>query len=280
MAQWGKDDASSNAVLWAPTSVKLAANSTNRNNLYGNSTVNSFVTGQKVGMFGVDATEAGVSSGGVISYTVTFAGSGYSANAAVTLSGGGGSGATANTTKGATGRISSVNANQVGTSYESSPSVAIAAPTAQNVVANTNGVSNTNNVILLATANSIFLAGDRVYYTVPTGNTAIGGLTGNAFYYVTFSNSTSFAVSTTSGGSNADIAEDRTTATGEVHTFTGETATARSTVGGGKNKGAHAGWVLRREGTGGRAGRVHYETLVAMGSITGDGSDDSQLPDS
>jgi len=33
---------------------------------------------------------------------------------------------------------------------------------------------------------------------------------------------------------------------------------------------AHAGWVLRKEGTGGRAGRVTYETLVAGGDITGD----------
>lgn len=30
---------------------------------------------------------------------------------------------------------------------------------------------------------------------------------------------------------------------------------------------------------GGRAGRVHYETLVAMGSMTGDGSDDTIFPD-
>ena len=30
---------------------------------------------------------------------------------------------------------------------------------------------------------------------------------------------------------------------------------------------------------GGRAGRVHYETLVAMGSIAGDASDDTQLPE-
>lgn len=37
---------------------------------------------------------------------------------------------------------------------------------------------------------------------------------------------------------------------------------------------AHAGWVLRTEGTGGRAGRVQYETLVAMSSITGDAADD------
>ena len=35
---------------------------------------------------------------------------------------------------------------------------------------------------------------------------------------------------------------------------------------------AHAGWVLRTAGTGGRAGRVRTEVLVAMGSMTGDGS--------
>ena len=33
---------------------------------------------------------------------------------------------------------------------------------------------------------------------------------------------------------------------------------------------AHAGWILRTEGTSGRAGRVFMETLVAMGSVTGD----------
>lgn len=36
---------------------------------------------------------------------------------------------------------------------------------------------------------------------------------------------------------------------------------------------AHAGWVHRTEGTGGRAGRVQYETLVAMSSITTDATD-------
>ena len=49
---------------------------------------------------------------------------------------------------------------------------------------------------------------------------------------------------------------------------------------------AHAGWNLRTEGTGGRAGRVQYETLVAMSSITGDAgriagepSDDTEVPE-
>lgn len=47
--------------------------------------------------------------------------------------------------------------------------------------------------------------------------------------------------------------------------------------------GGHAGWVIRTAGTGGRAGRVHVETLVAMGSMTGDGgavaNDDVQFAD-
>lgn len=34
--------------------------------------------------------------------------------------------------------------------------------------------------------------------------------------------------------------------------------------------GAHAGWNLVKQGTGGREGRVQVETLVAMGSMTGD----------
>jgi len=42
---------------------------------------------------------------------------------------------------------------------------------------------------------------------------------------------------------------------------------------------AHAGWVKRTAGSGGRSGRIHYETLVAASSISGDAADDSQLAD-
>jgi hypothetical protein len=55
-----------------------------------------------------------------------------------------------------------------------------------------------------------------------------------------------------------------------------ETTVIRAT---GAPKPAHAGWNLRTEGTGGRAGRISYETLVAMSTITGDASDDDVLPD-
>ena len=46
-----------------------------------------------------------------------------------------------------------------------------------------------------------------------------------------------------------------------------------------KNVNGHAGWVLRTVGSGGRAGRVQEETLVAMGSMTSDGNDDTPYPD-
>jgi hypothetical protein len=43
---------------------------------------------------------------------------------------------------------------------------------------------------------------------------------------------------------------------------------------------AHSGWILRKEGTGGRAGRVQNETLVAMNDLTTDANDDATFPDS
>lgn len=42
----------------------------------------------------------------------------------------------------------------------------------------------------------------------------------------------------------------------------------------------HAGWVRRTTGSGGRAGRTHFEVLVAGSSISGDAADDTELPDS
>jgi hypothetical protein len=46
-----------------------------------------------------------------------------------------------------------------------------------------------------------------------------------------------------------------------------------------RNHAPHSGWVLRKEGTGLRAGRVTYEVLVATGSIATDNSDDTWFPD-
>ncbi len=42
---------------------------------------------------------------------------------------------------------------------------------------------------------------------------------------------------------------------------------------------AHAGWVVKKVGSGGRAGRITWETLVAMGSLTGDGDANTVPPE-
>lgn len=89
----------------------------------------------------------------------------------------------------------------------------------KNVTANTTGVNATDDTIILTSANGFFAAGDKIFYTVPTGNTPIGGLSGNTNYYVSFTNSTVFALSTTSGGANINLTEARTTTPGETHTF-------------------------------------------------------------
>jgi hypothetical protein len=45
-------------------------------------------------------------------------------------------------------------------------------------------------------------------------------------------------------------------------------------------KPAHSGWNLKTTGSGGRAGRVHWETLVTLANVqTDNNSDDATLPD-
>jgi len=268
-------------------------------NMFGNTTVGAFIPGKAVGVFGVDVNEVNVTNGSIALTYVTSGGSGYGANAAVTLTFANGvtNASAVNSTAGSTGtnagRITALNINAAGSGYTKTTisTVDVAAPAAINITANTTGFSNTTDTIVVATANSKWQVGDRLYYTVPSGNTAIAGLTGNSYYYVSFANTTRIALSATLGGANVDITDARTTATGEVHTIQGDTATGYVTVGGTFNGVAHAGWVIRTEGSGGRAGRVQYETLVAMGSLgaqtaaygtpaaTPDASDDTILPD-
>jgi len=57
-----------------------------------------------------------------------------------------------------------------------------------------------------------------------------------------------------------------------------DTAEARAKRVSGAARAAHAGWVVKTTGSGGRSGRVSYETLIAMGSITGD-AEDTTFPD-
>jgi hypothetical protein len=95
-------------------------------------------------------------------------------------------------------------------------------------------------------ANSVLWAAAQLKVTANTDNqTALfGNTTANAFF-----------TGATHGQYGVDAAE------------------ARAARAGADVKAAHAGWVLRTTGSGGRAGRVHNEVLVAMSSITGDSED-------
>ena len=278
MAQWGNTDDAANSVLWATTQVNLPANTDNQTALFGNTTIGAFknndvAMNKAVGQFGLDATEIAVSNASVVAYTTTFAGSGYGANAIVTVDGN----ATANGLN-TLGRIT-VLAVLAGNSYTVKPNVSVAAPAAINIVSNTAGFSNTADTLLIATANSKFAVNDKVFYGVPAGNTAIAPLVGNTYYYVNFANTTAIVLTTAPGGANIDITDARNAASPETHTIQGETATAAATISGVSHGAAHTGWVLRTVGTGGRAGRVQYETLVAMGGNLSTDAEDTILKD-
>jgi hypothetical protein len=86
------------------------------------------------------------------------------------------------------------------------------------ITANTTVVNNAGDAILITGANTYYTAGDRVFYYVPAGNTAVGGLTGNNWYYIQASNTTAVKLAATSGGAAIDLT-GATTTPGEVHSL-------------------------------------------------------------
>ena len=282
MPQWKRTDNAANSVLWAVTQLNKTANASNRTSLYGNTTQNGFITGRVDGQYGVDTTEAGIASGGLAKGIVILAGTGYIANATVTITAvNGGSVAVANATGNSTGKISALNVANNGLGFKVQPTVTVAEPANTTFNANSAVVSGPNggaNSVITISSAPFFVAGDSVKYFVATNNTAITGLTANSSYFIQFANSTVVALANSAAGSRITLTKGLSQ-TG--HSLRGVQATGVFSIAGAKNTGlAHAGWVLRTTGTGGRAGRVTTETLVAMGSMTSDGSDDSIYPDS
>ena len=272
MAQWGNTDDAANSVLWAVSQLNKTANTDNQTALFGNTTPGGFITGRTDGQFGLDVTEIAVTNASVVAIELTSPGSGYSANAAVTVGGNATANAQANTS---TGRIHVINITAAGNSYTTKPTVTVAAPSAITFNA-LSAVSNTSDTIAITTANSKFQVNDRVLYTVASGNTAVGGLTSGTYYYIQAANTTTVKLATAPGGSAIDL----TASVSETgHSLTGETATAVATISGVAHGAAHTGWVLRTVGSGGRAGRVQYETLVAMGGNFSDDNEDTILKD-
>jgi hypothetical protein len=151
-----------------------------------------------------------------------------------------------------------------GSNYGIAPAVTVAAPSAKTFNA-ASAVDGANITI----ANHGFCKDDAVTYSENSG-TAIAELTDGGTLFIVSVDGDVIQVSATKGGSAISM----TDGSSENHTLTGETAVATATVGPGSNRGsgvAHTGWNKQSVGTGGRAGRIHYETLVA-GHIVGSGS--------
>jgi hypothetical protein len=75
MAQWGVNDQADNSVLWGPTRYGKDVTAANRNDFFGNTTADAYVSGITVGQFGVSADEVNTSNtaseafGGKIAHT-------------------------------------------------------------------------------------------------------------------------------------------------------------------------------------------------------------------
>ncbi len=238
------------------------------------STSTNGIHGDPLKVFGVDTTEIGAGTDNIVSISVSNAGSGYASAPSVTISGGGGS-AGAGTAVVASNKISSVTVTNTGTGYTSVPTVAVAAPAAVTF----NGASAVNDATEEITLTSHpFATGDQVTYA-DGGGTTITGLTDGGTVFIIKVDANTVKLASTADNAGAGTAIDITSGVGTGHTLTGETATAVATLGVGGNTGFHAGWVRRTVGTGGRAGRIQYETLVAASSIAGDQSDDIEFRD-
>lgn len=269
---WGNKDQANNSPIWGPVNVMLTPNTVNRDLLYNNTTANAFVTntafsnGYIAGVFGVSKDEMNdATQGQVNSVTVTAAGSGYTTFPTVVFTGGGGSGATATaTTKLVTVAIAPGGG---GANYGAGNVVTVQDGTST-VAANVNVLTvNSSGGVLTVSVNvaGSYSALPTLANNVPTGGNGTG-LKLDLSFGVN-------AVAMTANGNNYTSAP--------VVSFTGNgtgtvaTATLRSE----QSKIPAAGWTLRKVLPN---GRVQYETLVAMKTITANGSgdaDDTILPD-
>jgi len=226
---------------------------------------------------------------------VTYTAHGLVAGDAVAYNNGGGASATGLTS---------------GTTYYVA-TASLAANTFEVKAANTSGtlaatVATSGTGGQFTCGNSTLAAGDRVTITGTLGGTGtITGYTTGKTYKVSAVTGTSPSVTgfTLTLEDGTAIVTTAGTLTGLTYTtetviaITGtgnaaqyfelqaaaDQATATAAFGTGQSSVAgvaHAGWVRRTVGTGGRAGRVFYETLVAGGSIGGDQSDNIQFPNS
>jgi len=217
-------------------------------------------------VYGVSADEL-QGTAGIASVTVTAAGSGFTSRPTVTFTGDG-SGATATATAGVvTINVGTALDSDAGTNYTNGDIVTVAGGTSS-VAANavvTTGASNTSVASLTLGTGGSYTALPSLTGATTTTTGSGSGLKVNLAFGAN-------AVTVTAAGNNyttpAYTIGGNTAATGTTLSVT------RLTSHGGAGQITHTGWNRKTIGTGGRAGRVFYETLVA-GGISGDAEEDT-----
>ena len=188
------------------------------------------------------------------------------------------------------GKVTGITITDIGSDYQSAPTITVAAPSGTgslNLTSSSVLIVADDEIVVPAAFYAVIETGEAVTYA-QGGSGAQADLTDGTVYYLIKSataNKISLATSAENAVAGTKIDLTAVASGGTAHSFTGGTATATATLGLGADGDddsrdmAHIGWVKKTVGTGGRAGRVHYETLVAASSISGD-AEDIATPDS
>ena len=183
------------------------------------------------------------------------------------------------------GKVSSIAITAVGSAYTSAPTVTLAAPATETVDASDAAVCVVadDEIVVSSAFYGCIATGDPVTYADGGGTAIVGLTTATTYYLIKSGTSNRVGLSLVPNGTAIDLTA---VGVGTSHTLIGQTPTATATLGMGTpgvtvggSEGFHIGWVKKTIGTGGRAGRIQYETLVAASSITGD-AEDLATPDS
>ena len=178
------------------------------------------------------------------------------------------------------GVVTGITVTDVGSDYQSTPSVTVEVP---KMTIPTSAVNASSNVITFAGHG--LSDTDQITYNQVGGGTLMTNVTNGQTVFVRDKTDDTFKIAATEGGTAINIGTGHSAQTFTIVTGA-TTATAVASTGLGNDGDtnttelSHVGWVKKTVGTGGRAGRVQYETLVAASSISGDASDDIALPDS
>ena len=288
MSSWGNNDNAANAPYWAVETVvstnaptASAPTAANVALLYGNTQFQAYTQGMTVGLFMVDAAETTAGGDNVVDISLSNQGAGYVEAPTITIASSGGAYSASATASIAAGKVSNITVANTGVGYTSTPAVTINVP-----------------VLTVPTA-TVIAANDTIMYTSHGqangaalifnwgGSANITGLLNGTTYFAAPLDANRFQLSTTAANAaNAVVINITSTGeTGQYFTIVDATrATAIASRGlsqsqGGAEHATHTGWNIKTVGSGGRAGRVQYETLVAISEVKGDGSDDISLPD-